>query len=104
VSTEELKESAPATEEPSVDEGIFSGAWPDESAESAFLAEARDRGETATPAKVRSETADEVDTKALPALNDLVQRIPANVRETLDELFRARFVSVKRVPKKALKI
>jgi hypothetical protein len=30
----------------------------------------------------------------------LVARLPAEVRETLDELFRARFVAVKKLPKK----
>ena len=38
----------------------------------------------------------------LPPLDDLVQRIPPGVRELMDELFRAKFVRVQRVPKKAL--
>ncbi len=37
---------------------------------------------------------------ALPELDDLVARIPEAVRETLDELFRARFVAVKKLPKR----
>lgn len=37
----------------------------------------------------------------LPELDELVARIPPEVRETLDELFRARFVSVKKLPKQA---
>jgi hypothetical protein len=80
-----------------------SASWPDESAESAFLAEARERGEPVVVAKAKEDVADETDSKALPPLNDLVQRIPAEVREVLEDLFRARFVSVKRIPKKALK-
>jgi len=32
-----------------------------------------------------------------------VQRIPAPTRELLDELFRAKFVGVKRLPKSAFK-
>ncbi|TAG28337.1 MAG: hypothetical protein EAZ36_06045, partial [Verrucomicrobia bacterium] len=36
----------------------------------------------------------------LPELDALVARLPAEVRGTLDELFRARFVSVKKLPKK----
>jgi len=32
-----------------------------------------------------------------------VKRIPAPTRELLEELFRARFVTVKRIPKSALK-
>ena len=78
-------------------------AWPDESGESAFLAEAHERGEPMAPAKLPDKIADPADAGALPALNDLVQRIPAEVREALEELFRAKFVAVKRVPLKALK-
>ncbi len=37
---------------------------------------------------------------ALPDLDDLVARLPGEVRETLDELFRARFVKVRKLPKK----
>ena len=77
--------------------------WPDESVESAFLAEARERGETVTPAKPKEAVAEEGGANSLPALDELVQRIPPNVREVLDDLFRARFVAVKRVPKEALK-
>jgi hypothetical protein len=40
---------------------------------------------------------------ALPPLEELVNRIPAPTRALMDELFRARFVTVKRVPKSALK-
>ena len=40
---------------------------------------------------------------SLPPMEDLVKRIPAETRELMEELFRARFVTVKRVPKSALK-
>jgi hypothetical protein len=40
------------------------------------------------------------DQRPLPELDELVARIPADVRETLGELFRARFVSVKKLPKR----
>lgn len=43
------------------------------------------------------------DPKALPPLDELVKRIPPAVRESLEDLFRARFVTVKRVPARALK-
>ncbi len=72
----------------------------DESMEEAFLAEARERGEIVPPA--RTVEAEEVETVPLPALEELVKRIPADVRSNLEDLFRARFVAVKRVPKKAL--
>ena len=39
----------------------------------------------------------------LPPMEDLVQRIPAPTRALVEELFRARFVTVKRVPPSALK-
>ena len=54
-------------------------------------------------AKANVETVEETDAKPLPPLSELVERIPAEVREALDDLFRARFVAVKRVPKRALK-
>lgn len=37
----------------------------------------------------------------LPDLDALIERLAPEVRETLDELFRVRFVSVKKVPKAA---
>jgi hypothetical protein len=87
----------PASEEP------VTGAWPDESAEAAFLAEARERGEVPVPAKAREEIAEEMESRPLPDLDALVQRIPVEVRDALEDLFRARFVRVTRVPKKALR-
>jgi hypothetical protein len=77
--------------------------WPDPAAEAAFLAEARERGEVPVAAKAREEIAEETDARALPALDTLVNRLPAEVRDTLEDLFRARFVRVTRVPRKALK-
>ena len=49
------------------------------------------------------ETADEADAQALPPLDELVERIPTEVREVLEELFRARFTTVRRIPRQALK-
>ena len=77
--------------------------WPDESAETAFRAESRERGEPDLPAGLIVEATEETDTKGLPALEDLVKRISPEARELLDELFRAKFTSVRRVPAKALK-
>ncbi len=39
----------------------------------------------------------------LPPLDDLVNRIPAPARAALEEYFRPRFVTVKRIPQSALK-
>ena len=66
---------------------------------------ARDASATASPAARRaaiSADEDEADGKgvALPEVDALVARLSPEVRETLDELFRARFVSVKKLPKK----
>jgi hypothetical protein len=80
-----------------------SSSWPDETAETAFLAEAHDRGEIVVPAKAREEIPDETDAKELPTLDELVQRIPAEVRDVLDDLFRAKFTKVRRIPARALK-
>lgn len=77
--------------------------WPTEAEEAAFLAEASERGEKVVP--VSREVEEEADdSKALPKLDELVNRIPAETRELLDELFRARFVAVRKVRKKDLKV
>jgi hypothetical protein len=77
--------------------------WPDETAEAAFMAEARERGEPIATVPVRAVPAEENESRNLPPLETLVNRIPADVRETLDDLFRVKFVGVRRVPAKSLK-
>ncbi|MFA6962366.1 MAG: hypothetical protein WC205_16550 [Opitutaceae bacterium] len=81
--------------------------WPDEAAESAMRAEVVDRGETLS-SKAAREAAEaaaeaEAEKRNLPKLDELIGRIPTDVRDTLEELFRAKFVKVARTPKKALK-
>jgi len=102
--------AARASETPpaeAVDEAVAeNGAtgWPDDTAEAAFRAEARERGEPDLPAAAALvEAAEEIDSKGLPPMEELVKRIPPAAREALDELFRAKFTGVKRVPAKALK-
>lgn len=94
-----------ATGAPTFDED--GPVWPDESAESAMRAEVASRGETLSSKAARelAEAAAEAaaEKKNLPPLDDLIDRIPAEVRETLEDLFRAKFVKVARTPKKALK-
>ena len=97
---EEVLEPVPVDAAP---EAVATASWPDETVESAYRAEALERGEAVTAAKVPVEANDETSTAPLPALDDLVKRIPSHVRETLDDLFRARFVTVRRVPERALK-
>jgi hypothetical protein len=75
--------------------------WPDEAAESAFLAGARERGESPPARPVPA--AEEPEPNALPSLDQLVQQIPAPTRELLEDLFRARFTTVRRVRKADLK-
>ena len=77
--------------------------WPDEAVESSFRAEARERGEPVVVAAPKEDAVEATETTPLPALSDLVARVPAEVRDVLEDLFRAKFVAVKRVPKKSLK-
>jgi hypothetical protein len=77
--------------------------WPDEAAEAAFISESRGRGEVASVTPAAAEVVEERADKPLPKLDELVQRIPDEARELLDELFRAKFVAVRRVPQNALK-
>ncbi len=39
----------------------------------------------------------------LPPMEDLVKRIPMPTRDLMEELFRAKFITVKRIPQSALK-
>lgn len=83
-------------------EEVASAGWSDEAGEAAYLGEAAARGESPPPATPTEEMVDEIESHPLPRLGELVERIPPQVRETLDDLFRARFVRVARVPRKAL--
>ena len=76
---------------------------PGEEAEAAFLAEARERGEDVASVAAALAAAESEDEKgALPPLEELVRKLPAELRDTLDDLFRAKFVKVMRVRKKDL--
>ena len=77
--------------------------WPDAAAESAFLAEARSRGELPAPKPAAAEEIEEAEAGPLPPMDKMVERVPPPVREMLDDLFRARFVRVARIPRRALK-
>jgi hypothetical protein len=100
---EEPAEAVGATAAPVVENGA--NVWPDENAEAAFIAEARHRGEpvAATASTVALAEEKEDEKKAMPPLAELVQRLSPEVRETLDDLFRVKFTTVRRVPKKFLK-
>jgi hypothetical protein len=84
----------PETVEPSL---------PGEEAEASFLAEARERGEdVASVAAALAAAESEEEKSVLPPLEELVQKLPAELRDTLDDLFRAKFVKVMRVRKRDL--
>ena len=76
---------------------------PSREEEAAFLSQDRASGEfhggTPPSEHVEAESGD----ASLPPMEDLVKRIPGPARELMEELFRARFVTVKRLPKSALK-
>lgn len=101
----EVEDAPPArgggTEVSPAANGDNSVAWPDESAETAFLAESGEKGEL--PSAAAGVPAMEVETRQLPSMEELVARIPPDVREGLDGLFRARFVRVVRIPAQALR-
>ncbi len=73
--------------------------WPGMADEASFLADQRVQGNV-PPAAPASEP---TDLSPLPSLEELVQRIPAEARAALDDLFRAKFSGVRRVSKKSLK-
>ena len=73
---------------------------PGEAEESGFLAEQQtDTPKTTVPASA------ETDERAivLPPMDELIQRIPVATRELMDQLFRAKFITVKRLPIAAFK-
>ena len=77
-------------------------AGPSPEEEAAFLAEERMTTPVmSTPPTAAAEHEDV--SGPLPSLDELVNRIPGPTRELLEELFRSRFLSVKRMPRSALK-
>ena len=100
---EDAAEAVAATAALPVENGT--NVWPDEHAEAAFIADARQRGEPVVAVVATREAAEEKEDEkqALPALAELMKRLAPEVRETLDDLFRAKFTGVRRVPKQCLK-
>ena len=94
---------APAVEEaPVVVPVADAPVGPSPEEEAAFLSEERMTAPVMSTTLTAAVEHEDV-SGSLPPLAELVARIPAPARELLDELFRSRFVSVKRVPKSALK-
>jgi hypothetical protein len=76
--------------------------WPDEGDEAAFLSEARAQPQAELAPRQAASSAEK-----LPDVDDLVARIPADVLGLLDDLFRAKFTTVRKfatveAPPKAL--
>ncbi len=77
--------------------------WPGEADEASFFADSRARGEV-LPALPTVPPAQELDPGPdLPPLDALVARVPAPLREALDDLFRAKFTRARRLPASAVK-
>ena len=76
-------------------------AGPSSEEEAAFLAQEREMG-IVTPALMHTESPLE-ENGSLPPMEDLVKRIPMPARDLMEELFRAKFITVKRIPQSALK-
>jgi hypothetical protein len=86
----------------SADDGGPNG--PLEGEEASFLADQPSMEPALSPGAPALEPATPpADDSDLPPLDDLVQRIPASTRALVEELFRAKFVAVKRLPKSAFK-
>ncbi len=101
VPEEESAPSALVKDTPAVDDSVPVGPSAEE--EAAFLSQDRSSeqfyGQPPKPENLEPEAGD----TSLPPMEDLVKRIPAPARELMEELFRAKFVTVKRVPQSALK-
>ena len=83
-------------------EAVDAGApvGPGELEESAFLAEQQSNApKAAVPAPLEADER----TVALPPMDELIHRIPVATRELMDQLFRAKFITVKRLPVSAFK-
>lgn len=107
VSTPTLSKGALEPVVPTFDED--GPVWPSESAEAAFLAEHSSSVGASLPLPARTSLprpgVDEADEKTAPtpSLDALIARIPAETRETLEDLFRVKFTGVRRVSRDVLK-
>jgi hypothetical protein len=85
-----------------VDSGAPVG--PVDGEEATFLGEqsAMDPALSVQPSALSAES-DPDSARPLPPMEDLVKRIPMPARDLMEELFRAKFITVKRMPPSALK-
>jgi hypothetical protein len=80
--------------------GEENAPWPGEADEAAFLAGSPAGAVVSAPAgpeggKLEAENGNGGKKPALPPLEELVARVPAEARAVLDELFRAKFTTVR---------
>lgn len=112
VAAGELSEAEEAIAAFGSDAGLESGDGPsleDLEAQMGGEVAARDAASGRKPERMRAAGAEDDDDAPgggkgapLPELDSLVARLPTEVRETVEELLRVRFVTVKKVPKQAL--
>lgn len=81
--------------------------WMDAEREEAMKAamdvEDAERQASAAPNRRKAAVEETLDGGPLPALEDMIARVPAELQEAMDDLFRAKFQTVRRVPKAVLK-
>jgi hypothetical protein len=82
--------------------------WMDAEREAAMQAaieveEAERSASKAKPSRRQTEAAETLDGGPLPELDDMIAKVPADLQEKMDDLFRAKFQTVKRVPAAVLK-
>lgn len=77
--------------------------WPNAAVEDAMRTEMAQRESSSPQPRSRAGKDNTLQGGPLPKLDDIVAGIPKKVKDTLDELFRARFESVRRVPAAVLK-
>lgn len=111
VETEAELASLPGAEEISSDASMpfddDGPTWPSYADEAAFLGEEKAQGRAVPKAGVQTLRQAAAEAEAalgpLPAIDALVNRIPAEAREALDDLFRVKFTAVRRVREDVLK-
>lgn len=90
------------------DDDAASAPWMDAEREAAMQAaieveEAERSAKQAKPSRRQSEAAETLDGGPLPDLDEMIAKVPADLQEKMDDLFRAKFQSVRRVPAAVLK-
>lgn len=106
--TPTVNRAAPEPEAPDPEEADEPAPWMDAEREAAMQAaieveEAERAAKKAKPSRRQAEAAETLDGGPLPELDELVAKVPADLQEKMDDLFRAKFQTVKRVPAAVLK-